>query len=763
MKQALLAFIAFLGLTQTTSAQSILAQQGFEGIPAQDNWNYTVTPSSYYLPDSSDIWSIADTVGTGSATARPFGGRKLWAMRDLNNSTSGGNVVHTMTLASINTTGFSNMQLILPYYVDGSPAGNGYDTGDSIHYRLNLNGATGTRTALVRGGTGGSGRTTGWDTLVLTIPNGTTSVSLDLLARQDGNADWAAFDQIRLVGTAGSCPGDSMSTAIDLGTLGSPWASVNGNNSSGTCFTNTFGQPSPDVWYKITVPACMDSLKVRVCSPDTNFVLRAQLLNSSGTAVGMDGTGMLASCGGTFANYWYVDNPPAGVYYIVVEGLGNSVGQFEVSTEGNSISAPSITYGSNSVCATGTLSASMMGGSQTRYYSTPSGLALDSITAAIDLSASAAGNYVVQAINCAGTSNFALTVTTNASATIAYPSASYCLNNLPASIVPTIQGTTGGTFSTTSGLSVDASTGALSPTANQTASYVITYQTGGACGATARDTVEFVATPATSIAYLGSPYCLNAASAPMATILGATGGTFSSASSALALDANTGAINLASSSAGTYTVTYQIAGQCPVSTNSTVELLVADSAAFAIDSFEMMEADTMLFARCQGLSTVSILGTTGGRFYLSVYTPSRLGSIQTTIDSITGTLEHIDNDYTTYAVDYITRGTCPDTARLFVRGTSCESVTTLQNVRNLYTLYPNPSTGAVWVETQQTHDEAQIQVLDLLGRVVWSGMYNQLPAAPLPLPLTDLANGIYTVRLMTTTQQQIEKLVIQRP
>jgi hypothetical protein len=66
----------------------------------------------------------------------------------------------------------------------------------------------------------------------------------------------------------------------------------------------------------------------------------------------------------------------------------------------------------------------------------------------------------------------------------------------------------------------------------------------------------------TAISYTGTPYCTNAGTAAV-TITGTTGGSFS-AGPGLVIDASTGEIDLASSTTGTYTVTYTItaSGDC---------------------------------------------------------------------------------------------------------------------------------------------------------------------------------------------------------
>jgi gliding motility-associated-like protein len=78
-----------------------------------------------------------------------------------------------------------------------------------------------------------------------------------------------------------------------------------------------------------------------------------------------------------------------------------------------------------------------------------------------------------------------------------------------------------------------------------------------------------------SFSYSGSTFCLSGAD-PSPTITGTAGGTFTSTPAGLALNPSTGQITLASSTAGTYNVTYTTSGPCPA--NSTVSVTITSSA-----------------------------------------------------------------------------------------------------------------------------------------------------------------------------------------
>ncbi|GAA4337686.1 T9SS type A sorting domain-containing protein [Flaviaesturariibacter amylovorans] len=94
-------------------------------------------------------------------------------------------------------------------------------------------------------------------------------------------------------------------------------------------------------------------------------------------------------------------------------------------------------------------------------------------------------------------------------------------------------------------------------------SYQVTVSTNGGCSvSTGVITVGSVPTPSATIAYAGTPYCAASGTAAV-TQTGTAGGTYSATPAGLSIDAATGAIDLAASTPGTYTVRYTLAsGAC---------------------------------------------------------------------------------------------------------------------------------------------------------------------------------------------------------
>ena len=115
---------------------------------------------------------------------------------------------------------------------------------------------------------------------------------------------------------------------------------------------------------------------------------------------------------------------------------------------------------------------------------------------------------------------------------------------------------TGGTFSSTAGLTLDAVTGAIDVATSSPGTYTVTYTTNAVANCvaqTATTTVTINQALTSGFAYDTAAYCTNQGTVTP-TITG-TAGTFTSSPAGLSINATTGVITLASSAAGTYTVT----------------------------------------------------------------------------------------------------------------------------------------------------------------------------------------------------------------
>ena len=184
----------------------------------------------------------------------------------------------------------------------------------------------------------------------------------------------------------------------------------------------------------------------------------------------------------------------------------------------------------------------------------------------------------------AATATLTLSISPAPVATFSYPaSTTYCAG-AASTVMPTLAaGATAGTFSSTTGLSLNATTGVITLSSSVAGTYTITntVAASGPCAATSATTTVTIA-PATSagFSYASATYCVSGATNPVATVTGTAGGTFS-APAGLSLNPTTGAITLASSTPGTYSVTYTVAGPCGSSATQSVTITAPATASFS--------------------------------------------------------------------------------------------------------------------------------------------------------------------------------------
>ncbi len=233
----------------------------------------------------------------------------------------------------------------------------------------------------------------------------------------------------------------------------------------------------------------------------------------------------------------------------------------------NALPVVDITYGAPAYCKTD-LNVEHVNGVPTSGVSgsfsvSPSGLTLNTANGDITPSSSAIGDYkVVFTFNngvCSNTDTAFVTIAQTASGTISYTGSPYCTNSGIANVTNALTGTTtGGTYSAPAGLTINAATGAVTTSTSMAGIYTVTFSVPaiGACDPFSTNTsITITDTPVATISYGGSNLCSNAGLInPI--IAGPSGGTFTSSSANLSINAS-GVINTAASTPGTYTVTYQ--------------------------------------------------------------------------------------------------------------------------------------------------------------------------------------------------------------
>ncbi|MDT0647518.1 LamG-like jellyroll fold domain-containing protein [Zunongwangia sp. F260] len=183
----------------------------------------------------------------------------------------------------------------------------------------------------------------------------------------------------------------------------------------------------------------------------------------------------------------------------------------------------------------------------------------------------AAGTYTVTytipaAGGCpASTATTEITITPLPTAAIAYESSPFCSSDSTDKLV-TLTGTnayTGGTYSSTNGLDLNASTGLIKAASSTPGNYTVTYSLPAAAGCgvvTATTQVTVTEIPVPVISYTENQICKEDTNTYNPAITGTgivTGGTFSAPSGLNITSA--GIVNPSASTPGTYKVTYTLA------------------------------------------------------------------------------------------------------------------------------------------------------------------------------------------------------------
>ncbi len=339
----------------------------------------------------------------------------------------------------------------------------------------------------------------------------------------------------------------------------------------------------------------------------------------------------------------------AGSYDVVVSGACGSQTSTAATLTVNAAPSATISYAGAPFCKSlvGAQPVTLTGTTGGAYSSAPAGLTLNAATGDVTPSSSTANTYTVTytiaaAGGCAAfTTTASVTITTAPAATISYAGSPYCTSVAGAKAV-TQTGTAGGTYtSAPAGLTINAASGAVTPSSSTPGIYTVTYTiaAGGGCAAfTTTASVTITAAPAATISYAGSPFCKNLVGTQAVTQTGTTGGTYTSAPAGLTLNGVTGDITPSSSTANTYTVTYTVAaaGGCAAfTTTASVTITTAPAATISYSSPS--------YCTTAAVQSVTQTGTGGGSY------SSTAGL---TINSATGAITPSSSTAGPYVVTY---------------------------------------------------------------------------------------------------------------
>lgn len=395
----------------------------------------------------------------------------------------------------------------------------------------------------------------------------------------------------------------------------------------------------------------------------------------------------------------------AGVYDITYTTNGpcpqTSTVQVEIVADDN----PAFAYSSATYCSTGSdpmpIVTGLAGG--TFSFGVVSGgpsLVLDGTSGAIDLDASDLGTYdVTYTTNgpCPQSLTVQVTVTLAPDASFNY-TGPYCEGGAPNPTPSFGVGASAGTFNfaVVSGgpnlVFVSNATGEIDLSSSGPGVYDVTNTiaaSGGCAAASSTAQVTILAQDDPAFDYVQDTVCLSAVN-PVATIAGATGGTFSEASGGVVfVSAATGEIDLSATPAGTYTIQYLTAGACPDSTTQNITLISDDDPSFSYPQMQYC---------LDGVDPVAnVAGVSGGTF---TATPSGLS-----INAADGAIDldaSVGN--TTYTITYTTSGICPASSTFMLTLDSIDNASITYPASVICALDPNVSatilglTGGVFSE-----------------------------------------------------------------
>lgn len=377
---------------------------------------------------------------------------------------------------------------------------------------------------------------------------------------------------------------------------------------------------------------------------------------SLSTGLSINGsTGQLSPSGATSGTYT--------ITYTIAAAGGCQV--FSTTTNVSVSAAPtaSINY-PTAICTSDPITAPVITGSTGGNFSSTTGLVINIITGSINPGASTPGTYVVNynispTPPCPGfTTTTNVIITQAPSATISYPVSNLCnvantgtTPNPPVSV--NLSGTTGGTYSVlpATGLTINSTTGQISPSGANSGLYVITYTIPGAGGCLNFSTttnITIIDAPTATINYPGSPFCGGLSVPQPVTLTGISNGIFSS-NTGLSINQSTGAINPSLSIPGNFIVTYTIAASppCPgFTTTSSVTINESPTVTFTDTLRTICSGDTLVY-----LPVSSVPGT--------VYNWTVVGSLPSGVSgNLAGTTLSTD---TSISMTYTNTGTTSQT------------------------------------------------------------------------------------------------------
>ena len=412
---------------------------------------------------------------------------------------------------------------------------------------------------------------------------------------------------------------------------------------------------------------------------------------------------------------------------------GCSATSAAVTVTVNPLTTATFAYAGSTYCQSGATATPTVTGTAGGTFSAPVALSLNTSTGTINPAASTPGTYPVTYSvggSCPSAGTATVTITAAPVAGFAYPAAAYCAAG-PAVAAGLSAGSTAGTFSSTSGLSINATTGAIAPGASTPGTYVVTntIAAAGGCAATsAMATITINTLPTATLAAGGATSFCQGGSVTLAAPAGA-GNTYQFLLNGATISSATAA-SYTATAGGSYSVLVTNASGCAATSAATMVVVNALPATPTLSAAYGPTTTTLTSSAATGnqfyFNNVAIAGATG-QTYVVNGTPAQLGAYTVTTTNANG---------------------CPSAASAPLVVTASRQPLAGTSL----SVYPNPTRdGNIRVELTGYRTAAELTVLNALGQAVFT---TTVPvsggSATQSVNLARLPSGVYLLRVQTT-------------
>ncbi|MBI3133328.1 MAG: gliding motility-associated C-terminal domain-containing protein [Bacteroidetes bacterium] len=504
--------------------------------PCSTTCDPTITPAGPFCVTAAAVNLVAaETGGTWSGT-----GITNASLGTFNPATAGAG---TFTITYTGTCGLTDTETITvnaattPTFAAVAPICSGGSL--SALPTTSTNGITGTWSPAL------NNTATTTYTFTPTAGQCATTATLTITVNSNVTPTFAAVAPICSGGTLSALP-----TTSTNGITGTWSPALNNTATTTYTFTPTAGQCATTTTLTITVNSNVTptfAAVAAICSGGTLSALPTTSTN------GITGTWSPAL------------NNTATTTYTFTPTAGQCATTTTLTITVNPLDNASFSYAAGSYCPTDPDPSPTITGLAGGTFTISGAGVINASTGVIDLSASGTGSFTVTYTtsgSCPNSATFALSITSGADATIT-PAGPFCSTDAAVNLTAV---DAGGTWAGT-GIT-DGVNGTFDPSV--AGAFTITYTIGGGCGDVDTETITVNAGDDASFSYASASFCLTDPD-PAPTVTGTAGGTFTISAPGV-INASTGQINIGSSGAGTFTVTYTTAGTCPASSTFTVTI-----------------------------------------------------------------------------------------------------------------------------------------------------------------------------------------------